>query len=370
MHILVLGLDQKILDQTSAVFKRALEYADLVERYVVIVPSRSKKQIRQGKLEVYGSGGAIKGAQLFYLDRLAEKIARQGQFDVVSVQDIYFLARVGVRLKYQFQLGLEIQVHGIEKFNWYRRFLARLNLAQADSVRVVGKDLKDRLASQFGVDKDIIVEMPIYFDWQEWKNRPFSGKLRQQRWKDDFVFLVVGRLAPIKQIGEIIRAFAPLVYEGQKVRLVIVGEGKEEGRLRALAHELGLDKRVEFVGWQDNLVEYYRSADCFVQNSKEEGYGLALLEALSCRLPVITTPVGVAQKVVKDGVNGLVVKDSEDLTRMMKLVVVNRQMLDKFKNSTRNFLNTLPSRADILAKYKESWRQAQRRTRAQFHKLG
>ncbi len=370
MRILVLGLDQKILDKTSAVFQRALEYADLVDRYVVIVPSKDRQQIKQGKLEVYGSGGSTKPSQLFYLDRWAEKIMDGDQFEVISVQDIYFLARVGVRLKYRFQVGLEVQVHGIEKMNWWRRRLAASNLVHADSVRVVGGALRQQLIDQFGIDDSLIVQVPIYFDWQEWKNKPFTGKLRQEKWQNDFVFLVVARLAPVKQIDEVIRSFAQLVYEGKSARLVIVGQGREEGKLRALAHELGLDEKVEFVGWQDDLVEYYRSADCFVQNSKIEGYGLALLEALACRLPVITTPTGVAQTVVKDGVNGLLVKDSEDLARMMKLVVVNRQMLAKFKSNTRNFLDKLPTRADILAKYQESWRKAKMRAQAQFHKLG
>ncbi len=360
MKILVLGLDQKILDKNSAVFRRALDYASLVDKYVVLVPSRKQVKLQQGNLVVYGSGGLTKISRLWRLKRLAVSILSQEKFSVVSVQDIYFLAKLGVKLRYQFKVALEIQVHGIEKMNFWREYTAGTVLPEADSVRIVGSHLRDVLINKFGVYDKNINEVPIFFDWQTWQYKPFTTHLRE-KWRDNFIFLVVGRLVQVKQIDEVIRAFAQVVEVEPKVRLVVAGEGPLGGKLIALVHELGLDRQVDFVGWQaeGELVNYYRAADCFVQASREEGYGLALLEALSCQLPVITTPVGVARQVIKDGENGLMVKDFEDLVRMMKLVVVNREMLKKFKNNTRKYLPLLPSRDEVLAKYKESWERAQ-----------
>ncbi len=359
MKILVLGLDQKILDKNSAVFRRAKDYASLVDKYVVLVPTNKPKKVQEGKVEVYGSGGLTKFSRLFRLYRMAKKILSREKFDVISVQDIYFLAALAVKLRSRFKTGLEIQVHGIEKMNWWRRGLAEENLQQADSVRIVGGHLHQLLIDKFGVEDKNITEVPIFFDWQAWQHKPFSPDFGK-RWQGDFIFLAVGRLVPVKQVDEIIRALARVVEVEPKAKLIIIGEGPMARKLVTLVHELGLDKQVEFVSWQseEELVNYYRAADCLVQASEQEGYGLALLEALSCQLPVITTPVGIARRVVKDGENGLVVKDSEDLVRMMKLVVVNKEMLKKFKENTRKYLSLLPSKGEVLRKYYQSWEKA------------
>ncbi len=359
MKIITLSLDNKVLNKNSASWRRQQEYASLVEKYVVLVPTREKLKIEDNNLVVWGSGGITRLARLVRLGRLAEKILKKEKFDLISVQDIYFLAALAVKLRSRFKIGVEIQVHGIEKMNWWRRGLAEKNLQQADSVRIVGGHLRQLLTDKFGVEDKNITEVPIFFDWQAWQHKPFASDFGK-RWQGNFVFLVVGRLVPVKQIDEIIRALAQVVEIEPKVKLIIIGEGPMAGKLASLVHELGLDKQVEFVSWQseEELVNYYRAADCLVQASEQEGYGLALLEALACQLPVITTPVGVARQVVKDGENGLVVKDNDDLVRMMKLVVVNREMLNKFKNNTRKYLSLLPSKDEVLSKYYQSWERA------------
>lgn len=120
--------------------------------------------------------------------------------------------------------------------------------------------------------------------------------------------MVVSRLVKIKNISGVIRAFSQIVQDFPQARLIIVGDGPLLVKLQSLAQDLGAADKIEFCGWKKQVVAYYRSADCFINFSQAEGYGLSVIEALSYNLPVITTEVGIVSQVVKDGENGLLVK--------------------------------------------------------------
>src|SRR5262249_13931406 len=72
-------------------------------------------------------------------------------------------------------------------------------------------------------------------------------------------------------------------------QLAILGTGELEGYLQGLAKELGIEKDVYFLGWQENPFKFLAKAQLFVLPSVSEGLPLVLLEAMACRLPVIAT---------------------------------------------------------------------------------
>jgi glycosyltransferase involved in cell wall biosynthesis len=125
-------------------------------------------------------------------------------------------------------------------------------------------------------------------------------------WGDEPVALAVGRLVGYKGLDVLIRAAAPL-----DLRLVLVGTGPDEARLRAMA-----GARVVFAGRVDDetLVACYHAADvvCLPSISMAEAFGIVLLEAMACGKPLVTTdlPTGVAA-VNRDGVTGLVVPPND-----------------------------------------------------------
>ncbi len=125
MKILTLGLDNSILDKNSPLAKRVLEYGDLVKKYTIIVPNKSKKEIKlSDKVEIYGEGGRNKFVSLFKIFRLAKKELKNNNYDIISVQDQYYLALLGWLLARKFKLGLEIQVQGFEKFYGLRKIIS------------------------------------------------------------------------------------------------------------------------------------------------------------------------------------------------------------------------------------------------------
>lgn len=129
---------------------------------------------------------------------------------------------------------------------------------------------------------------------------------------DDFVIGAVGRLEPIKSYDVLIQAFAKVVHDGaSKMKLCLVGDGSQMHELRALTHTLGVAHHVVFLGYKPDAYSLYPLFDCFALSSQSEGLSIALLEAMSFGLPVITTHEGAKHDVITHGVNGLLVKPND-----------------------------------------------------------
>jgi glycosyltransferase involved in cell wall biosynthesis len=129
---------------------------------------------------------------------------------------------------------------------------------------------------------------------------------------DDLVVGTVGRLAPVKNSGALLEAFAvmPTLGPRDRVRLLVVGPDLGElGRLTALAASLGVADRVVFVPGTDDVPRHLAAMDLFVMTSRSEGIPSALLEAMAMGLPAVTTGCGSIPEVI-DG-NALVLDDAE-----------------------------------------------------------
>ena len=86
----------------------------------------------------------------------------------------------------------------------------------------------------------------------------------------------------------------------------IYGTGLYKGHLENLVHELGLENNFNFIGSIPNLFEIYCGYDYLLQPTHMECFSLAILESLSANVPVVTTPVGGNEEVIKNGSNGFI----------------------------------------------------------------
>lgn len=121
------------------------------------------------------------------------------------------------------------------------------------------------------------------------------------------VFVAVGRLVPQKDFVTLIRAFA-LFRARHEVRLLILGNGPQESELQALIAELALQDSVQLAGFQSNPLPFVKHARALVASSRYEGFGNAIVEALACGTPVISTdcPYGPAE-ILDNGRHGRLV---------------------------------------------------------------
>ena len=110
----------------------------------------------------------------------------------------------------------------------------------------------------------------------------------------------VGRLHPDKDQATLLRGFAqalPSLPEG--ARLAILGEGRLEAKLKALAVELGVADQVDFLGQVPDARRYFTAFDVFALSSDHEPFGMVLLEAMAAGVPLIATACGGAREVVE-----------------------------------------------------------------------
>lgn len=129
----------------------------------------------------------------------------------------------------------------------------------------------------------------------------------------------IGRLEPQKGMDVLIRALA----EVDDATLLVVGDGSERARLEELADAVGVSERVEWMGWSDTPRGYLGMLDVFILPSRNEGFPLALLEALLAGTAVVASDVGSVAEVIQDGETGLLVPPEDD----MALAVALRRLL-------------------------------------------
>lgn len=105
------------------------------------------------------------------------------------------------------------------------------------------------------------------------------------------IVITTSRLVIKNAVGDVIRS---LIRLSDNVRFLILGEGELEGDLRATAKRLGVEDRVQFLGFisHKEMPKYLAISDVFVRPALSEGFGLSYIEAMAARLPVVTTPVG------------------------------------------------------------------------------
>jgi glycosyltransferase involved in cell wall biosynthesis len=136
---------------------------------------------------------------------------------------------------------------------------------------------------------------------------------------EDELALAVGNLYPVKDHATLLRAAA----HRPSLQVAIAGRGGEEANLRALAAELGIERRVHLLGLRDDIPRLLGAADVFVQPSLSEGLPLAILEAMAAALPVVASKVGGVHEAVLDGSTGVLVRpgDPEGLAESLAAVL-------------------------------------------------
>jgi L-malate glycosyltransferase len=144
--------------------------------------------------------------------------------------------------------------------------------------------------------------------------------------------VLVGRLAPVKRIDVFLRAVARLAETIPGVTAAVAGDGPLRSELEALARELGLEGRVQFLGQSTAVEEELRQSRVFVLSSDSEGLPLSVMEAMMCGLPAVVSDVGDLADLVEEGVNGFRVarRDPAALADRLQSLLANPRRLEAF----------------------------------------
>lgn len=161
---------------------------------------------------------------------------------------------------------------------------------------------------------DLIRELSSLFSWEDISESVTALRRYDEIFPDPekyTTFITVGRLSPEKNHERLLRAFSRVHAEFPDSRLLIAGAGPTEDELVSLMSELDLSHSVSLLGHVDDGLELMRRSDCFVMSSDYEGQPMAILEARSVNLPVLTVEFGSVASVLGHD-EGLIVQMSVD----------------------------------------------------------
>ncbi|HKM43223.1 MAG TPA: glycosyltransferase family 4 protein [Limnochordia bacterium] len=152
----------------------------------------------------------------------------------------------------------------------------------------------------------------------------------------------VARLIPSKGVSTLLEAMSLMARIMPNLHLVIVGEGPERSKLEQYAHGLGLDDKVKFLGWRDDVPSLMAGWDCFALPSLSEGFNLSVLEAMASRLPVVVSDLPALREALVPGRSGQLVKpgSAPDLAAALLHVLKSPEKAKSMGDYNRHHVET------------------------------
>lgn len=177
----------------------------------------------------------------------------------------------------------------------------------AQRIVTTGERLREQVIEETGAQPGNVVSIPTGIDLARYRpGDRAAARARLALPSDRPIVGIVATLRSWKGHRHLLRALAGL--EARDAFLAIVGDGPQRAALEGLAAELSLGERVRFAGNQADVVPWMQAFDVFCLPSyANEGVPQALMQAMACGVPVLTTPIGSIEEIVSDGATGVLV---------------------------------------------------------------
>ncbi len=222
------------------------------------------------------------------------------------------------------------------------------SINQSDVVTSVSENLKQRTLEFFDIKKDIEV-VPNFIDKKKYSTSFTDCQRSLMANEDEKIITHISNFRKVKRIPDIIHIFNKVQKE-LPAKMIMVGEGPEKEKAERLCEELGIGERVIFLGNSNEIDRILCFSDLFLLPSESESFGLAALEAMINKVPVISSNAGGIPEVNKHGVTGYL-SDIGDVSEMAKNaihILKDEQVLETFKENAQkealkfDILNVLP----------------------------
>lgn len=229
------------------------------------------------------------------------------------------------------------------------------SINHSDAVTTVSESLKEDTLRLFNIRKNIeVIYNFIDFDLQDnWTSEDcIRGTLAKP---DEMILAHVSNLRPVKRVQDVIRIFHK-VQEQISAKLILVGDGPDKEKADLLAKELGVKEKILFLGKSDEIRKILCLSDLFLLPSETESFGLAALEAMAGKTPVISSNTGGLPEVNIDGVTGFLsnVGDVDEMAKNAIYLLSDQKRLEKFKQQAFDEAHRF-SIDSILPKYEKMY---------------
>lgn len=283
----------------------------------------------------YSKALESEGYNVVNIIRRNAKVAKRVDHVGIGVINQYdFIAAFKIHRMYKKLKPKVIIAHGLRALKLIKMFkknctvvLVAHNYAikyypEVNYIICLTRDLK-RYAENLGYKKSQICLVPNFID------AAAERILTPPRPKNTIRLGAMGRMVHQKGFDVLLRACALLQNHQRNYKVIIAGDGEERAKLERLAGELKLHN-VEFVGWLDNVDEFYNHIDVFCLTSRTESFGLVLLEAMSRKKLVIAPNIQGPAEIIKNHKNGILFEsqDYRALEKKLRLVLQNPKMIE------------------------------------------
>lgn len=229
----------------------------------------------------------------------------------------------------------------------------RFGIEESDAVTAVSDALRRATREAIGVDRQIDV-VPNFIDPSRFEAVQECQGARRWAQPGERVLVHISNFRPVKRVHDVVDVFARVLKEVPS-RLVLVGDGPERARVEQRCRELGTCDAITFTGNLPLVEEVLVGADLFLLPSETESFGLAALEALSCRVPVIATAVGGLPEVVRHGETGYLfpVGDTASMAEAAIDLLQDEAKQERFRNAAREDALRRFSQEAVVGQYRQ-----------------
>ncbi|WP_027077533.1 N-acetyl-alpha-D-glucosaminyl L-malate synthase BshA [Maribacter antarcticus] len=205
------------------------------------------------------------------------------------------------------------------------------SINQSDVVTSVSESLKKRTLETFDIKGEIEV-IPNFIDTNKYKNNFTDCQRSKMATDEERIVTHISNFRKVKRIPDVIRVFHK-IQSTLPAKLIMVGEGPEKEGAEKLCEALGISDRVIFLGNSNEIDKILCFSDLFLLPSESESFGLAALEAMVNRVPVISSNAGGIPEVNNHGVTGFLseIGAIDDMAKNAIAILENDDTLETFK---------------------------------------
>jgi N-acetyl-alpha-D-glucosaminyl L-malate synthase BshA len=204
---------------------------------------------------------------------------------------------------------------------------------RSDAVTAVSESLKTDTLAHFNVNREVEV-IPNFIDLNRYAGCSTDGVRKAFAPKGERIVLHASNFRPVKRVEDVVEIFHKVRKE-IPAKLLLAGDGPDRPKIEALCRKLGTCQDVHFLGKVKNIEEVYSVADLFLLPSETESFGLAALEAMASRVPVISSNTGGIPEININGVTGFLsnVGDVHDMAKNAIQLLNDDFLMAKFKEA-------------------------------------
>ena len=219
--------------------------------------------------------------------------------------------------------------------------IVKFSIEKSDGVTAVSKYLAEETYKIFNVSNHIEV-IPNFVPDKFLELSAEKRELPYFRQNDEIILTHISNFRPLKRVMDLVYVVERLVRKNHKIRLLMVGDGPDRSKMEQLCRDKDLCDYITFLGKQENVEDVLACTDIFVLPSAEESFGLALLEAMACGVPCVSTNAGGLPEVNIDGETGFTVDvgDTEAFAERIELLIKDKETRKRLSKNARELAET------------------------------